>query len=312
MSTPTSSTPDNESVPAEWLEVSFCVSEQALPTLEALFWEQGAVAISRSDAGDTPVYEPAPNTTVVWPEVRLVGLFPVEQDLVPLLLALRFHLGDAADAVSVERILEQPWAELWRQHAKPACFGGRLWVIPEHPDDVPNPPAGPTIFLTPGLGFGTGNHPTTRLCLEYLAEHPPVGERIIDFGSGSGILSLAALALGAKVVYAIDHDPQALESTEANALINGFSAPQLQCLGPDDARPAQVDWIVANILAPVLMELKKEFSTYLKSQGRLVMSGILLEQADTLLAHFAPEWVLCEKRDEAEWTLVVLERRAAD
>ncbi|MDD3650642.1 50S ribosomal protein L11 methyltransferase [Immundisolibacter sp.] len=247
-----------------------------------VFEQAGAVAVTTTDAADRPVLEPAPGQTPLWPEVEITALFDGDHDCEPL-LALLAALG--AQAVSCERVPEQDWARSG-QDVTARHFGGRLWVCPTDAA-VPAPDA-VVVRLDAGLGFGTGAHPTTALCLRWLAAHPPVGAEVIDWGCGSGILAVAAALLGARCVWAIDIDPQARTAAAANAARNGV-ADRVQVLAAD-ALPAvlAVDLILANILAPVLVQLAPRLLAALRPGGTVVLSGLLEAQVPQVVAAFTP------------------------
>lgn len=260
-----------------------------------VFEEAGAVAVTTTDAADRPVLEPAPGQTPLWPEVEITALFDGNYDCAPL-LALLQALG--VQAVRCERVPEQDWARSG-QDVTARHFGGRLWVCPA---DAP-PPASDAVVvrLDAGLGFGTGAHPTTALCLRWLAAHPPAGAEVIDWGCGSGILAVAAALQGARRVWAIDIDPQARTATAANAARNGV-AERVQALTAEEL-PAglAVDLILANILAPVLVELAPRLLAALRPGGTLVLSGLLEAQVPEVVAAFAPALRFAEPAVEQGW-----------
>jgi ribosomal protein L11 methyltransferase len=194
----------------------------------------------------------------------------------------------------VEIVDDADWHERWRVHAVRQLFGGRLWVLPRDepvPDSPGVPAQGPVLRLDPGLAFGSGAHPTTRLCLQGLAALELAGLRVLDFGCGSGILALAACLLGAREVVAIDHDPQALAATRDNAAFNGIDAGRL-LVGDLDALGAQgwdrepFDVIVANILANPLVDLAPRLTTLLRPGGTLMLSGLLAGQEAPIRAAY--------------------------
>ena len=204
-------------------------------------------------------------------EVLLSDNYTVE----PLLSAIHAHFG-TLPLYRLERLEERDWVAETQNQFPPQCFKERLWLYPsweEIPADLPL-----VLRLSPGLAFGTGTHPTTRLCLTWLAEHIQGNESVIDFGCGSGILALAALVLGARTVSGIDLDPQALSSSRANAELNAITADRLPLFLPEAFKPNErVDILVANILATPIIELKTLFHSFVKPGGTIVLSGILVE-----------------------------------
>ncbi len=247
-----------------------------------LLEDAGAIAVTSDDAGDRPVLEPAPGQTPLWPQVRVAALFEEGVDTAPL-LSLLAQLG--AHDIACRRVADQDWARSG-QDVAPRHFGGRLWVCPS---DAPLPaPDAIVVRLDAGLGFGTGAHPTTALCLRWLAAQPPTGRDVIDWGCGSGILAVAAALLGARRVLACDIDPQALVATADNAARNGV-ADRVQVLSADAVpADANADLVIANILAPVLVALAPRLVAALRPGGALLLSGLLESQVDEVVAAFTP------------------------
>ncbi len=238
----------------------------------------GALAVTLEDAGAQALLEPAPGETPLWDQVSVSALFDPERGA---LVAARLP----ADCVS--EVQDDDWASRWRQHAVQRRFGKRLAIVPS---DGPAPvDCQAVVRLDPGLAFGTGGHATTSLCLAWLAEHVQAGLTLIDYGCGSGILALAAAQLGAASVVAVDHDPQALAATRANAAGNGVAAHRLTVCGPDEEPWQQADLLVANILARPLIELAPRFRQLLKPDGRFALAGLLDTQAD-VVAHAYADW----------------------
>ena len=234
----------------------------------------GAVAVTLEDAGDDPQLEPEPGTTPLWPRVRVRALYghPVDREAVCSALP-----GIAAEA-GVREIADRDWIAASREDIVPIEIDP-LWIGPHR--EVP-PPDRTVVRLEPGLAFGSGSHPTTRLCLERLATAPPAGLDVIDYGCGSGILALAAAALGARRVVALDIDPQALRATAENARINGVSdRVRVAAAEPATCTPvAPASLVIANILAGPLVELAPVLSALTMPGGHLSLSGILETQAD--------------------------------
>jgi ribosomal protein L11 methyltransferase len=269
--------------------------------------EAGALAVTLEDAADEPILEPAVGTTPLWSHTRVIGLFEAHIDVEAMTAALVAALGAAAGArLRIEPLEDRDWVRAWMDDFQPMRFGERLWVVPG--DHEPPCPEGVNLFLDPGLAFGTGTHPTTALCLEWLDRHPPHDLTLIDYGCGSGILAVAALKLGARDVWAVDNDPQALIATRANAGRNAVAANLHTCM-PNDLPDVRVDIVVANILANPLIELQPRFASLLLGRGRVVLSGILAEQAAQVSAAYARDFALDPPVQRNEWVRIAGRRK---
>jgi len=259
-----------------WLQTHLTVTKEQAPLIELLFENLGAVSVLLGDAADEPMLEPGPGETPLWSHTRVTGLFEGDTDAD----ALRAAIGQALQAelgsrLELEVLEDREWERAWLDNFKPMRFGERLWVCP-HGMEVEADNA-VVVRLDPGLAFGTGTHPTTALCLEWLDGADVAGRTVIDYGCGSGILAVAALKLGASQVIGIDHDPQALIATRDNAAANGV-ANRLLVQGSDAADPAPADIVLANILANVLIDLSPRIAPLVGDGGELVLSGILEDQ----------------------------------
>ena len=268
----------------------------------------GASAVSFIDAEDDPVLEPAPGETPLWSNTVTLGLFPEKTDLQPVLDALREQLPEADTLqVSDELVEDQDWVRVWLKDCPPLKFGERLWVCP-HEKRV-DEPGSVTLLLDPGLAFGTGTHPSTALCLEWLATHDVSDQHVLDFGCGSGILAIAALLLGARHAVAYDIDPQAIQATRDNAVTNGVSD-RLTTVDPERrVEPFPADLVLANILARPLIELAPQLSATIRSGGALVLAGLLDRQADEVRAAYAPWFDFEPDHCRDGWTRLYGRRR---
>jgi len=268
----------------------------------------GASAVSFIDAEDDPVLEPAPGETPLWSNTVTLGLFPEKTDLQPVLDALRDQLPDTDTLqVSDELVEDQDWVRVWLKDCPPLKFGERLWVCP-HEKRV-DEPGSVTLLLDPGLAFGTGTHPSTALCLEWLATHDVSDQHVLDFGCGSGILAIAALLLGARHAVAYDIDPQAIQATRDNAVTNGVSD-RLTTVDPERrVEPFPADLVLANILARPLIELAPQLSATIRSGGALVLAGLLDRQADEVRAAYAPWFDFEPDHCRDGWTRLYGRRR---
>ena len=294
-----------------WLQLSIETPKSDAERLSAALETAGALSITLADAADEPQLEPAPGETPLWSRVTLSALFDTDAASAALVARLAEELGAGVGTPArIERIEDQVWERVWLDTFKPTRFGRRLWVCPhgQMPDDPTAGDAAVIVALDPGLAFGTGHHPTTALCLEWLDGQDLTGKTLLDFGCGSGILAIAALRLGAARAIAIDHDTQALEATLENARANGV-ADRLD-IQSADARPTpQVDVVVANILAGPLVALAPRLTDALRPGGALALSGVLAEQVESVSAAYAERIALDPVRLRADWSLISGKRR---
>ncbi|WMP17417.1 50S ribosomal protein L11 methyltransferase [Thiothrix lacustris] len=246
-----------------------------------------AVSITWQDAEDDPILEPRPGEMRLWNNLVVTALYEAEANLSALLLLLETRKADwKIESVLLETVEDQPWERAWMDSFHPMCFGKRLWIYPswcETPDDD-----SVKLLLDPGLAFGTGTHPTTALCLEWLDGQDVAGQEVLDYGCGSGVLAIAALKLGAKHAECTDIDPQALQATLDNAERNSISSTQFRTCYPEDLPKQRWDVVMANILAGPLVELAPVLLAALRPGGRLVLSGILAEQTEAIKQAYQP------------------------
>jgi ribosomal protein L11 methyltransferase len=267
----------------------------------------GAIALSLADAGDEPLLEPGPGETPVWKAVRLRALFDVAANPQELASALAGALGLTRSAIGIERVEDRAWEREWLKDFRPMRFGRRLWVCPA--GQRPDGRAAVVLELDPGLAFGTGTHPTTAMCLEWLDGAIAGGEPVLDFGCGSGILALAALKLGAASATAFDIDPQALVATRENAAKSGLSERiSVERLAGDVA--GAFDIVVANILSGPLIGLAPGLAQRARADGWIVLAGMLERQADEVARAYRPWFDIGPAAEREGWTLLAGRRRA--
>src|SRR5690606_13012226 len=222
---------------------------------------------------DQPLYEPAPGDTPLWPDVVVNALFDAAVDRDAVHAMLERTLGPDA-SIAIDDVAGDELAAAGLGRLEPLRVG-RLWVVSAD-DDTPAD-GSPTVRLHRGFAFGTGEHPTTALCLEWIDASLPQGSVVLDYGCGSGVLALAALRLGASRAFAVDNDPQALAAARANAELNALS--DRLWIGPPESLPAfRADVLMANILAGPLIELAPLFSERVVTGGHVVLSGLLESQ----------------------------------
>jgi ribosomal protein L11 methyltransferase len=286
------------------LQIAVNVGRGDPSAVEAVLTSLGAWSVTLEDAADDPVLEPAPGETPLWPTVRLRALFAADADREAIDAALSAVLPSTA-ALSFELLPDRAWEREWLRDFRAMRFGKRLWVCPTgaSADD----PCAVEVVLDPGLAFGTGGHPTTALCLEWLDGRELGGQRVIDYGCGSGILAIAALRLGAAQALAFDIDHQALLATRENAQRNGV-AERLQIVGTPPQGPACCDILLANILAGPLTELAGRFAALLRPGGQIALSGLLSDQVASVVAAYRPWFMIGAAALRDGWALLGGER----
>lgn len=276
---------------------------------EEILLAHGAQAVSQVDAADDPVLEPGPGETPLWPLTRTTGLFEEDADLAPAIAALRETLPDGTAAIITSAALEdQEWVRVWLRDWQPLRFGARLWVTPGAKRDEITQPDAIVVTLDPGLAFGTGTHPSTALCLDWLAAADLAGRTVLDYGCGSGLLGIAALKLGAARVTAVDIDPQALTATRENAAANGV-ADRIEALAAADYAPRPHDVVLANILAGPLVALAPRLSASLAPGGMLLLAGLLASHADEVARAYAATCDLAPRAAREGWVRLEGRRR---
>lgn len=281
---------DHSREDTEWPQISFVTHKPFhVDLIEIALEAAGAVAITLTDSKDVPIFEPLPGETPLWADTKVTGLFEQGADWATILPKLHKAVPAALmESAQTKRIPDQDWVRVWMDQFKPMQFGERTWIIPSHlsasdPDAV-------NILLDPGLAFGTGTHPTTALCLQWIDQHSPLSNlRVLDYGTGSGILAIAAMAHSAANVDAVDIDPQALTATQDNAQKN--NTPNIRTFLPDDFHQhdsGNYDLLMANILALPLIELAATLCQLVCSGGRIILSGLTNEQEQVVWEAYQP------------------------
>ncbi|TQP76688.1 50S ribosomal protein L11 methyltransferase [Vibrio cholerae] len=284
-----------------WIQIKLnATNDNAEAIGDMLMEETGAVSVTFLDAKDTPVFEPLPGETRLWGDTDVVALYEADMDTSLILQQIKAsNMLAEGFAHKVEQVEDKDWEREWMDNFHPMQFGRRLWICPSW-REVPDPQA-VNVMLDPGLAFGTGTHPTTALCLEWLDNLDLSGKTVIDFGCGSGILAIAAIKLGAAKVIGIDIDPQALLASKDNAARNGVEDQIDVYLPKDQPEGLVADVVVANILAGPLRELSPIIKGLLKPGGQLAMSGILDTQAESVAEFYRDDLKLDPIAEKSEW-----------
>ncbi|HAV1358210.1 TPA: 50S ribosomal protein L11 methyltransferase [Vibrio parahaemolyticus] len=284
-----------------WIQIKLnATNENAEQIGDMLMEETGALSVTFLDAQDTPVFEPLPGETRLWGDTDILALYDAEANTNFIIDQIKASNMLAENfAYKVEQLEDKDWEREWMENFHPMKFGERLWICPSW-REVPEPDA-VNVMLDPGLAFGTGTHPTTALCLEWLESMDLSGKTVIDFGCGSGILAITAIKLGAEKVIGIDIDPQALLASKDNAERNGV-AEKLEVYLPQNQPEGLIaDVVVANILAGPLRELAPIIKGLVKPNGALAMSGVLDTQAEDVASYYRDELHIDPIVEQSEW-----------
>ena len=287
----------------KWLQIHITVEQAQVDFTETLLNSLGAVSVTLDDAENQDLLEPLPGETPLWNNVIVTGIYAQEDDenidVDALLTFITAQLPEAP--IRHEFLEDQAWERTWMDAYEPIKIAEKYWIVPEWMQ-APEADA-VNIKLDPGLAFGTGNHASTFLCLQWLGKTDVKDKVVIDYGCGSGILGVAALLLGAKKVYATDIDPQAVLATQQNAELNGVLDNLFVGL-PDEfnetLKNQQADVFVANILAGPLMMLAPQFATLVKPEGEFALAGVIDEQVADVSSVYEEFFDILEveKRDE--------------
>jgi len=295
---------------APWVQLTLEPGEHETEAMEDALLAAGAVAVTLSDGGQEPVLEPGPGETPLWRKTLVTGLFDARTVDIPAVQETVCHqLGTATlPPHRLDPLEDRDWVRAWMDDYHAMRFGRRLWVCPSHRQ--PPTDGAAVVHLDPGLAFGTGTHPTTALCLQWLDGFELRGKSVLDYGCGSGILCIAAGVLGAKDLWATDIDPQALDATRGNAERNGLENDLHVCAPEQLPEHAQVDVIMANILAGPLIALAQRLTFRVVEGGVLVMSGLLERHADEIEKAYSPWFDFGSRREQEGWVLLEAWRKA--
>jgi ribosomal protein L11 methyltransferase len=292
-----------------WIQLKINTTGNDAETLSDALIESGAVSVTFQDTHDNPVFEPLPGETLLWGDTDAIGLYDAETDMEEVVAMLENEpLLGKGFVHKIEQLEDKDWEREWMDNFHPMRFGERLWICPSW-RDVPDPNA-VNVMLDPGLAFGTGTHPTTAMCLQWLDSLDLTDKTVIDFGCGSGILAIAALKLGAKHVVGIDIDPQAIQASRDNAERNGVSERLSLYLPKDQPENLSADVVVANILAGPLRELAPLIGVLPVSGGHLGLSGVLASQAQSVADAYKDKFELDPVAEKEEWCRITGVKKA--
>ncbi len=262
--------------------------------------ELGALSISLRDAGDEPIYEPLPGDSPIWHQSIVTATFAEDSDPEALeqMLAAKLPL-ELVHTLARDSFQDRDWDQAYRDHFKPIQCAPKLWIVPSWTE--PPDPDATNVCLDPGLAFGTGGHPTTALCLAWLAKQGLDGQELIDFGCGSGILAIAAIKLGASHVLAVDIDPQALSACTSNMTANAIAMERIRMCLPGAVGKIKTDLLMANILAGPLLNLLPQFAELVRPGGNILLSGILKSQLNQIQSAYSKKFELQPACFREDW-----------
>lgn len=271
-----------------WLQLRVDTDREHAEKIENALLFAGAVSVTLQDNADQPILEPGLGEVPLWDQTRVTGLFDAEVDTAVTEARAASYLCELLPNARWEQLEDKDWEREWMSHYKPIQCGAKLWICPSW--CKPPDPDAVNLLLDPGLAFGTGTHPTTFLCLQWLAEEDLAGKSAIDFGCGSGILGIGALLLGAERALGTDIDPQALIASRDNAERNGIDPQRFPVYLPEQLPREPADVMLANILAGPLVELAPQLVELTRVGGRICLSGILASQAEQVKAAYR-QWI---------------------
>ncbi len=292
----------------DYFEVNIPCNKSEVDSIETHLLDLGACSVTFRDAQDVAILEPAPGKMPLWQDIEITAMFTLDdyqETTVSELVKEKYP----SRSIKVAKLQNQVWERTWLEHFKPMQFGENTWIIPSVFEAVDEQAI--NIYLDPGLAFGTGTHATTALCLEWIDGNNLNNLEMIDFGCGSGILAIAALKHGANKVYCTDIDPQAIESTLVNAKSNSVLDGITVIDSNKVSKLENLDVVMANILAAPLLTLVEIFYTLLKDNGELIMSGILAEQANEIVAQFSHRFVDFEINNTEDWISVYARKKSS-
>ena len=293
------------SADAAWQELHFTARKDQVQVLEEWLFERGALSVTLEDDADQPLLEPGPGETPLWDVVRVTALYVGDQDITPILGEIPPNLITSVSRAPVP-VADREWARVWENEFHPLQMGERLWICPSW--TPPPDPDAINILLDPGLAFGTGTHPTTAMCLRSMDADLGSGARVVDYGCGSGILGIAAVRLGATAVLGVDNDPQAITASLNNAARNHVPREAFSVVLPEDELVSSwrgaATWVVANILAGPLVVLAPVLTSLMTPGGRLLLAGLLADQAEEVIKAYAPTIDLVIADQQEGWVLL--------
>lgn len=285
-----------------WLQLKIVSPRTEVKKLESALLKTGAASVTLEDNADQPIFEPALGETPLWDQVRVTGLYDAEVNTAEITTKIANKLRGQIPHHKWEQLEDKDWEREWMNNYHAIRCGEHLWICPSW--QQPPEPDKINLMLDPGLAFGTGTHPTTFMCMQWIDQQNFDGLDIVDYGCGSGILGIATLLMGAKKVIGVDIDPQALLATTENAKRNNLPEDAMPVFLPKDCPNSQADMMLANILAGPLAELAPALNAMTKVGGKICLSGILAVQADAVKAAYAQWFDFDPIATQEEWVRI--------
>ncbi|MFL6653650.1 MAG: 50S ribosomal protein L11 methyltransferase [Sulfurifustis sp.] len=291
-----------------WLLIKLRTPRDFVPMVSDVLEACGALSVTIEGASAEPRLQRELEDVPLWSENRVVGLFPETTDASSVLAEIQATAGAAAaTSHEIERLGDADWERAWMAEYAPIMITPGLWICPSW--CTPSDPTAVNVRLDPGLAFGTGTHATTALCLQWIAEQTWTDRTVIDYGCGSGILAITALKLGASHAIGVDVDPLAVSASRDNAAVNSVSERYHACTPAELEDAARADVVFANILAGVLIDAVSELTRRVAPGGHIVLSGILVEQAEEVATHYSQHFLL-SRRVRDGWALLAGPKRS--
>jgi len=285
-----------------WLQLKIVSPRTEVKKLESALLKTGAASVTLEDNADQPIFEPALGETPLWDQVRITGLYDAEINTADITTKIANKLRGQIPHHKWEQLEDKDWEREWMNNYHAIRCGERLWICPSW--QQPPEPDKINLMLDPGLAFGTGTHPTTFMCMQWIDQQDFNGLDIVDYGCGSGILGIATLLMGAKKVIGVDIDPQALLATVENAKRNNLPEDSMPVFLPKDTPAIKADIMLANILAGPLAELAPALNDMTKIGGKICLSGILAIQADAVKAAYSKWFDFDPLATQEEWVRI--------
>lgn len=290
-----------------WLQVKIQTSRDQANAIEDALLAAGACSVTLEDNADQPILEPALGETPLWDATRITGLFDAEIDTDIVNSVLAAELGQLPPQLHWEQLEDKDWERAWMDTYKPIRCGDNLWICPSWCE--PPAPKAINLMLDPGLAFGTGTHPTTFLCMQWIGEQDWSEKSVMDYGCGSGILGIATLLSNAQSACGVDIDPQALVASRDNLERNKLAQDLMPVYLPEDCPERQYDVVLANILAGPLAELAPALTQLTAPNGKLCLSGILESQAQAVINAYSQDFDFDPIASQDEWVRLTARKK---